>query len=294
MILFDTITLAKEPSDIDQFAPPGEGKTTTKPFLAQKIRTGDHGVVSSVSVWLGTQNDVLPDGLVLAIAQGVIHVEIWDDKEGWPGSKVGSLGDIDIPSIRPRFQGGTVATVENAVVGLKPNSIYHVVFNFSDSKMFIKRKPPGDPEDPVERRETVFFAYWKDAGARPGATSAKFDTVEQPFMLDGDFSVTPEVNYSWEEEEESLPLFMKVTESPDDVPCPEITSVQLGIDSISLSWNSVPFQKYIVEYSSDLQEGNWLEIADDIGADGTETVFVDEDPERRAAKWGFYRVRPAN
>lgn len=67
----------------------------------------------------------------------------------------------------------------------------------------------------------------------------------------------------------------------------------LGGNSATITWNSVPGRKYVVDRSVDLTEGSWLEIGDELVATEDTMSFTDlginfQDNPRR-----FYRVRLA-
>ncbi|MGK0184770.1 MAG: hypothetical protein ACI9R3_000544 [Verrucomicrobiales bacterium] len=126
--IFDTISQNRINS-----AWSAEGFTSTSRFQAQEFMTGDHGIVSSVTIRLETRTDGYRRK-----ANGVLHVEVWDDGGGKPGSKVGFLGDVDIPSVKTKSQGGSQLTFDNPIVGLKPNSVHYVVLDYIDSKAFVR------------------------------------------------------------------------------------------------------------------------------------------------------------
>ena len=93
-------------------------------FGAQPFVTGELGIVSSVSIPfepVGTPG-------------GVYHIEIWDDdgEDGLPGSRIASLGDVDLEALPAGMQW---VTFNNPVTDLEPDSVYYLVISYVDAEL---------------------------------------------------------------------------------------------------------------------------------------------------------------
>ena len=93
------------------------------PRAAQSFVTGELGIVSSISLPFAVNGS----------PKGVVHFEIWDDNSGKPGTKVASLGDIDLESWNHPDLEYHLLTFDSPVTGLEPNTQYHVVWDNSDT-----------------------------------------------------------------------------------------------------------------------------------------------------------------
>ena len=81
-------------------------------------------------------------------------------------------------------------------------------------------------------------------------------------------------------------------ETPDGVSSLlRISDLVLGPASITIKWHTRANRSYAIEYSVDLRQDIWIELAEDLESVGEELAFVDDDPARLAKPNGFYRVR---
>lgn len=113
-------------------------------YAAQPILTGSSGNVSSINLLLRR----------IGNPGGILHVEIWDDSDGKPGSLLATVGDLDLPSI-PTTR--SWISLDQPVAGLEPDALHYVVINLKDATLgtggantvgiyFSKQEPRGDSE----------------------------------------------------------------------------------------------------------------------------------------------------
>ncbi|MCB1094728.1 MAG: LamG domain-containing protein [Verrucomicrobiae bacterium] len=71
----------------------------------------------------------------------------------------------------------------------------------------------------------------------------------------------------------------------------QVTKIVKSAEEVTLSWNSTPSGLYLIDYTSDLSNPEWIELEDGIASEGDETEFTDDDPEHLSLPQGYYRVR---
>ena len=212
-------------------------------LAAQPFVTGELGIVSSISLPVAKNGS----------ASGVVHFEIWDDLSGDPGTKVASVGDLDLDSWTGADLEYQLVTFDRPVTGLRPNTQYHLLWDNRDATV-------NGSGNTWFTRMTASSEGTNDAGKLqipPGGN----------WVPRANFVAN--MNY----------LVMEILEiSP---------SPALNIDiapAISISWNSQADTTYLIRSSTDLQ--TWTVAVDAIVGTGERLThfFARSDTDT------FYRV----
>ncbi|YCM45722.1 hypothetical protein V2O64_06805 [Verrucomicrobiaceae bacterium 227] len=233
-------------------------------FGAQQFFTSGDGVVSSVKMLFNRSGN----------PEGVLGIELWDDQNGAPGERVAILGEVDATAVRHWEEGWDVITFKNPVIGLRPLGSYYLVFNpsnltYDDSnKVCLQVEQEGD--EPGEVNGAGVMLIWPTENG----------WVKPSNILD-----------TWD-----YHVRMTISVSPEDVPdeTPRMIFLKKSEASVDLSWQSLPYRSYAVEYRASLKEGDWIEIASGLDSEGWETGYADADSDRLGLSRGFYRVRLQN
>jgi hypothetical protein len=102
---------------------PRPSSSSEDKYLAQQFLTGENTHISRVMVQM----------LRVGTPTGMVHFEIWDtDDSGMPGQRVSTLGSVDLGSLGPTWQD---ILFEQFQDGLKPNSVYYLVANNTETSI---------------------------------------------------------------------------------------------------------------------------------------------------------------
>ena len=71
----------------------------------------------------------------------------------------------------------------------------------------------------------------------------------------------------------------------------QVTKIVRSPEEITLTWGSTLSGTYLIDYTADLSNPEWIELEDGIPSEGDETEFTDDDPEHVALPEGYYRIR---
>ncbi len=69
------------------------------------------------------------------------------------------------------------------------------------------------------------------------------------------------------------------------------TGIKVEAAGVTLTFNTTAGRSYAVQYKKALTDANWTDVAPNIPATGTSTIYTDNDPTRRGSATGYYRVR---
>ncbi len=74
-------------------------------------------------------------------------------------------------------------------------------------------------------------------------------------------------------------------------PPARFTGIKVEAAGVTLTFNTTAGRSYAVQYKKALTDANWTDVAPNIPATGTSTIYTDNDPTRRGSATGYYRVR---
>ena len=245
----ETVTLYGNIPDTLPPIPPGDPhhfypKNASHTMAGQPFVTGELGIVSSVSLPVAVNGS----------PTGVVHFVIWDDNSGKPGTKVASVGDLDLDSWTGADLEYHLVTFDRPVTGLEPNTKYHMGWETIDTEI------------------SGFARSWFTRTTTGSEGTNKAAKVQ--IIANGNWAVYS--NFSSHANENYLVVeILEISPSPLNI---DITT------ATAISWDSQADTTYAIQSSTDMQ--TWTMAVDAIEGTGERlTHFF-----TRSAPATFYRV----